>query len=337
MSFLPPQVTKDPAKAAPGVDIIIFTVPAFAHQGYLDALKPFVKPGMVIVGLPGQAGFEFAVRGSWGDLAKQCTLMSFESLPWAARIKEFGRCAEVLGTKGTLMGAVQMGNPAPSMDPTKMLQSVLGPLPVLTTTGHLLGITLMGTNGYLHPSIMFGQWHAWDGNGLADAPLFYNGLDEFSANTLSAASDEVVAIAKAVMQKRTNVDLNNVSHIYQWYLRCYADDITDKTSLYTCIHTNKAYAGLTHPVEKGADGKFYPNFKFRYLFEDIPYGLAVMRGIATVVGVPTPTMDKIITWAQGRMGKEYLVNGQLAGKDIKETRSPQKYGLTDIDSMLGLK
>ena len=201
----PAIVSKDPAQVVPGAQIILFAVPAFAHAQYLEALKPFVVPGTVLVGIPGNAGFEFAVRGIWGDLARQCTIMSFESLPWACRIVEFGKSAEVLGTKGNLTGAVLMGLTPPPMDPTAMTQHVLGPLPKLITHGHLLGITLMGTNGYLHPSIMFGCWTKWNGQPLDAPPLFYNGLDETSADILSHVSDEVVATAKAIMKQRPQV------------------------------------------------------------------------------------------------------------------------------------
>lgn len=44
------------------------------------------------------------------------------------------------------------------------------------------------------------------------------------------------------------------------------------------------------------DGKFMPDFKFRYLWEDIPFGLAVIRGIATVAGVATPNIDEVYTY-----------------------------------------
>ena len=151
-----------------------------------------------------------------------------------------------------------------------------------------------------------------------------------------------------------------MSHIYQWFLRCYDKDIKDKTNLYTSIQTNAAYKvnpgryvdgnereirtlkiimsqrpdedirfffcnhvrmnnsfvskdkssmkivttnsivlffllikGLTHPTEKNADGKYVPNFQYRYLLEDIPFGLLVMRGVAALAEVQTPTMDKV--------------------------------------------
>lgn len=331
----PSMVVKDPAKGVPGADLILFTVPAFAHEQYLNALKPYIKPGAVLVGMPGQAGFEFAVRGLWGDLAAQCTIMSFESLPWACRILEFGKSAEVLGVKSTLQGAVLMGRTKPAGDPREMLQHVMGDAPKMLTSGHLLGITLMATNGYLHPSIMYGMWKDWDGKPLDAPPLFYNGLDQISANTLSGASDEIMATAKAIMQQRPQVDLSNVSHIFDWFLRCYGDQISDKTSLFTCIQTNAAYKGLTHPMTE-KDGKFMPNFTFRYLTEDIGFGLLAMKGVAEVAGVATPNMDKILTWAQGRLGTEFIVNGKVAGKDIAKTRCPQKYNLTTLDAILGL-
>ena len=86
----PDIVSKDP-KVAEGCELIVLVVPAFGHAEYLKAIKPYVTPGATIVGLPGRAGFEFDVWGILGDKAKDCTLMSFYSLPWACRIQEYGR------------------------------------------------------------------------------------------------------------------------------------------------------------------------------------------------------------------------------------------------------
>ena len=76
-------------------DLIILAVPAFAHHPYFEALRPHLRPAITLVGLPGQAGFEFAARYALGEVAKGCTLLSFESLPWACRIQEFGKSALV--------------------------------------------------------------------------------------------------------------------------------------------------------------------------------------------------------------------------------------------------
>ena len=104
----PTLITKNPEEAMRDVDIVVFVLPGFAHQVFLDTLKPYIKPGTVLVGLPGEPGFEFQVRHVLGEIAQQCTVMNFESLPWACRITEFGVRCEVLGTKETLQGALKV-------------------------------------------------------------------------------------------------------------------------------------------------------------------------------------------------------------------------------------
>ena len=59
------------------------------------------------------------------------------------------------------------------------------------------------------------------------------------------------------------------------------------------------------------DHSFVPDFAHRYLTEDVPYGLVVIRGIAEIVQVDTPTIDKLLLWAQEKLGKEYLVGSKL--------------------------
>jgi len=258
-------------------------------------------------------------------------------LPWACRLTKFGETAEVIGTKTSLMGAIFPGTVPPSGDATAMLQSTLGPHPQLIVKGHLLAMTLMGVNAYIHPSIMYGVWSTWDGNPLDEAPLFYQGMTELGCATLDGCSNEILATAKSITQQRPNVDLSSVIHIYDWYIRCYAKDMADTSNLYNAIRTNGAYKGLKHPCKQNDAGKYLPDFAYRYMTEDMPCGLVVMKGIALVAGVPTPTMDKVIEWAQSKMGAEYLVNGQLSGKDVAKSRSPQAYGIQDLDTMLGLK
>jgi hypothetical protein len=62
--------------------------------------------------------------------------------------------------------------------------------------------------------------------------------------------------------------------------------------------------------------------------------MVVVKGIADIVGVETPFMDKVLYWAQGVLGKEFVTDGKLVGKDVCETRSPQRYGLTSLRDIL---
>jgi hypothetical protein len=59
-----------------------------------------------------------------------------------------------------------------------------------------------------------------------------------------------------------------------------------------------------------------------------------VKGIADVAGVGTPYIDKVLYWAQETLGKEYVVDGKLVGKDVRETRAPLAYGLDTLEDIL---
>ncbi|GAG03866.1 unnamed protein product, partial [marine sediment metagenome] len=115
-------------------------------------------------------------------------------------------------------------------------------------------------------------------------------------------------------------------------LDAYGDDIGGTTNLAGMFQSNQGYQTLRVPVKK-VDSGYQVNVKVRYLTEDLPFGLLVTKGIASAVGVETPTIDEVIAKTSAWIGKEYLINGKLIGRDVMTTRAPQRYG---IDSLEGL-
>ncbi|KAK7503927.1 hypothetical protein BaRGS_00004659 [Batillaria attramentaria] len=303
----PSMVTKDASKAVPGANIIIFCVPAFAHQQYFNAILPYVEPDTAIIGLPGQPGFEFQCFDVLKEKARRCAILSYESLPWACRILEFGK--KILGAKDSLVGSKITGKSNLKLDPAKTLQSMLGEHPVLKMA-----------NNYIEPYLMTKAI----------------GLDEFGAACLSGVSDEVVATAKAISEQKPELNQSHVQHLLEWYRQDYRETVADPTSLLTAMRTNAAYNGLVHPMKDAGNGKWVPDFNYRYTSEDIPYGLVVTKGLAELAGVPTPYTDKVLTWCQEKLGKEYIVGSELKGKDLKESRAPQAYGYKSLDDLVAL-
>ena len=104
----PALLTEKPENTIRDVDIVVLLLPASAHQLYLDALRPHIKPGAIIVGLPGYPGFDREAREALGDKGRQCTIMKFESLLWLCRIIEFGVKCNVLGTIEELLGTMEV-------------------------------------------------------------------------------------------------------------------------------------------------------------------------------------------------------------------------------------
>jgi hypothetical protein len=330
----PFTVTGDAASAARGADIVIISMPAFMHQTYLTALAPHLEEGCIIVGVPGQSGFDFDIRQSLGPRLSTSVVINFESLPWICRTDEFARSATILGRKERLVGAMRGDvRRARVEDPLAHLQYLLGAPPQLIVTGHPLGITLRSPNAYSHPPIMFSRWRGWNGSAVDHPPLFYQGVDEETADLLDRVSKEVVEISRAIMADHPEVDLSQVIPMYDWDLGCYGGDIDDKTNLMTALRTNCGYKGIEHPMLR-VRGGYVPDFSHRFMAEDVPFGLVVVRGIAELAGVSTPAIDEVLLWCQERMGKEYLVRSRLAGRDVDSTRCPQRYGFTMRDILV---
>src|SRR5205823_3409429 len=134
--------TSDPEQAAQGCDVVILALPAFLHRRYLTSLAPHLENGCLVVGLPGQCGFEFDVRHALADVLPHFSIMNFDSLPWVCRIVEFGRTVRIATTKQVITGALHEDPLATRVsDPVLTLQGLLGDRPQLDVYGHLLGIT----------------------------------------------------------------------------------------------------------------------------------------------------------------------------------------------------
>jgi len=63
--------------------------------------------------------------------------------------------------------------------------------------------------------------------------------------------------------------------------------------MHSVFKTNNGYKTVKVPVVE-VEGGVILNLKGRFFYEDIPYGLCVLKGIAALVDVQTPGMDKMI-------------------------------------------
>ncbi|XP_068728152.1 tauropine dehydrogenase-like isoform X2 [Montipora capricornis] len=132
ISSKPSLITKSERDALQDIDIVVFMLPANDHPIYFRALKDYVKPGTVIVGLPGNPRFMAQGRELLCATGRKCTFISFESLPWACQITEFGTKCKVLSTRESLLGKMEEGDVPPLVEPVTTLQYLLGSRPDLT-------------------------------------------------------------------------------------------------------------------------------------------------------------------------------------------------------------
>lgn len=326
------QVSADPAQVIPGSTLVLLALPAFAHGPTLQTIAGFLEPEAVVGVLPARGGFDYQALSLFAGRGMSPRLFGLQTLPWACRIKRYGQEVEILGTKAaTALAAWPGGEAAQRVD-------ILSPLLAVTLTpvSSFLTLTLANTGQLIHPGIMYGLGRGQEPATFsgADIPLFYQGVDDATAAILQQLSDEVQAITGAVAQHWPQFNPAEVPSLYTWTRQAYPDDITDSSTLRRAFNTNRAYAGLRLPTRPVGPDTFRIDYQTRYLAEDVPYGLVVVRGIAELVGVQTPMIDEVITWAQAHLGRQYLVKGRLAGSDLKQTRAPQVFGIQSIQTMI---
>jgi hypothetical protein len=325
----PVAVFRDPAQAVQGSEFILLALPAFAHEIILRQIEGYLSPDTWVGALPARAGFDLCVRDILKDRLSHINIFGFQTLPWACRIQEYGGRVSILGVKAQVDLAALPAKLAPVI--SSRMGELLGV--VLNPISNFLSLTLADTGQLIHPGIMYGLFHNWNGQAYSEPSLFYQAVDEEVAAILQNMSQEVQALRSILEQAYPGLDLTAVRPVGEWLKRSYPTSIKDSSTLHSSFATNRSYTGLLAPMIESENG-FVPDFQSRYLTEDMPYGLLVMRGIAELAGVAMPMVDEVVFWAQSRLGKRYMVEGKLQGAELLSTRTPQRYGYDNLNQFM---
>lgn len=325
----PSAICRDPGTAVAGSQMVLLALPAFAHESILRQISPHLSPGAWVGALPARGGFDLCVRDILKERVSEISIFGFQTLPWACRIQEFGKRVTILGAKEQVDLTAWPSGMAPII--SARLQELLSM--TINPTASFLSLTLADTGQLIHPGIMYGLFHDWNGQPYDKPRLFYQGVDAGIAAILQQMSDEIQSLRATLEGYYPCLDLSAVRPLVDWLKLSYQANIADSSTLQSGFATNSSYSGLLAPMQK-TDGGFIPDFQARYLSEDVPYNLLVTRGIAELAGVSTPVIDKVLSWAQKRLEKEYLTSGKMQGADFHYTRSPQSYGFTNLDQFM---
>ncbi len=325
----PSAICRDPGTAVAGSQMVLLALPAFAHESILRQISPHLSPGAWVGALPARGGFDLCVRDILKERVSEVAIFGFQTLPWACRIQQYGQQVAILGAKEQVDLTAWPPELAPVI--SAKLQELLGV--TVNPIASFLSLTLADTGQIIHPGIMYGLFHNWNGQPYEKLCLFYQGVDATIAEILQQMSDEVQALRVALENYYPGLDLTAVRSLGDWLRRSYHATIADSSTLQSSFATNRSYAGLMAPMHKTDDG-FIPDFQARYLSEDVPFNLLVTRGIAELAGIETPVVDKVISWVQNHLEKEYLAAGRLQGADLLCTRSPQRYGFVSLEQFM---
>lgn len=324
------KLAKDVCKEA---DLILMPLPAFAHELTLLQIAPFLKKEAIIGAIPARSGFEYSTLKILKDNKKEkVKIFGMQTLPWACRIKEYASKVDILGKKRSVGIAAFPHKITSELASflTRLLDLKIEPLP------NMLTLSLANVGQIIHPGIMYSLFKGKEELKYRKEkiPLFYQGVTKEISETLKVMSDEVLVLTKEIKNIDKSINLNHVLGLKDWLIYSYKDSIADKSTLQSCFVTNSAYKGLRAPMKKNNNDYFLPDFQARYLTEDVPYGLVVTRAIAQLAKVDMPVIDEVILTVSKWIGKEYIKRGYLEGRDIKDTRIPQNYGIDNLENIM---
>lgn len=312
----PIKVTNSLAEAC-AADLILCTYPAFLRQAFISDIEDLVSPGTMIGFVPGYGGVEYYCRKI---LDKGCTVFGMQRVPYVSRSNWNERTAAILSAKANLyVAALPKRETAGIRDLLEELFSI----PTIALE-EFLAVTLVPSNPLLHTSGAYGIFKDYEeGQTYPEQLMFYEQWNDETSRFLLAYDDELQAICKAL----SPIDLKEVVSLREYYESPTAEAMTRK------LKSIRAFEVVKAPMKTLEDGSFVPNWDDRMFVEDYPFGVAIIKDIALLAGVETPTVDTLLKFYEKHTGIRYFEeNGNLA-KDSAQAAIPRMYGLDSLSAL----
>ncbi len=278
------MATTDMGRAISGADLILVSVPGFAHRYIATELAAVLDGGETVVLHPGGFGGALEVGRTWSDIGvpSSVRLAETNTLAYACRVVEPGT-VHVGGVKKVFSVAALGASKTP-----EVLELLAHAFPDVEAAGSVLETSFDNMNPVAHPVVAVLNAGSMDG-----------GLFDFYADGLTPS---VVRAMEALDAERMEAGLAlgvPVRSHQAWLQRSYGIVGSDAMEVERKLASN-IMRGISVP-----DG-----MRGRYVTEDVPLGLVPMTRMARLVGVRTPVIDAVITLAGAATGRDYRSEGR---------------------------
>lgn len=294
-----PTVTTDLAEAVSDAEIVMVVTTADAHYDLACAMAPYIKDGQVFILNPGQTGglmeFYSTLTSRSG---KNIVVGTVQDLIYGCRMKEPGvmNCSAAKKVMDFIT--------YPVAETPRVMELIGDIFPQLRPAKSILAIDFDNMSSMIHPAptlVNAGRTEC------GEAYVYYGeGITPSVARLLEAMDAERIAVGAAYGVE--------VTSLAQWQAAAY--DVHGE-DLYHVFQNNPFYRGV----------KADTTINNRFVTEDVPCGLVPLCEYGKAAGVPTPTMDAVVSLANAMMGADYRVSGRtleklgLAGLSVEEIRA----------------
>jgi hypothetical protein len=254
---------------------------------------------------------------------------ALRNIPWLCRAVTAGVESEIVGAK-TSIDVMTMnldeGFVKQFIEPLFVVQKTGTWEPVIRVLDDFCPIVFNPANQIIHPARYWAMFRNWNGKPLEGdhepSQWLYRGMDEVAGQVLEVLDEELQSLKDAYYAATGAEGCKEVIPLRARLNAQYGNQIEDSSTLAKMVGTNKAYSAAKTPVIRTKLGVM-PAANHRVVLDDIGWGLCTLVSIAErleAAGVPTSTtmMRMLIEWHQNMMGKEFLFNGKLRGRDCAD-------------------
>jgi len=321
------KVSDDPKDLLPDSDIILWTGPVNATKECFENIRPYVNTSRTAVGTIFAQGLTHVLAHR--TFGPEVRFFALRNIPWLCRMVKAGQESEIVGTKSSI-GVMTVG-----LDDS-WVKSTLEPLFVVQKTGRwepeieilpdFCPIVFNPANQIIHPARYWAMFRNWTGAPLTKdqepSEWLYRGMDEVAGQALAVLDEELQSLKNAYFSATGATGCEHVIPLADRLMEQYGSQIADTSTLAKMVGTNKAYSAAKTPFIRTKMGVM-PAANHRVVLDDIGWGLCTLISIAErleAAGIRTPTtmMRMMVEWHQNMMGKEFLFNGKLRGRDCAD-------------------
>jgi len=281
------KATTDMKEAIEGVDVIMVVVPAYGHEFMINKMMPYLRDNQIIVFNTGNfASLRLAKK--LNEAGKKNLLAETSILIYSCR-KTSLTSVFVDGLKQKVPTAA-----FPAKKTDEIIKILRKLYPQFIPASNVLQTSFENLNPVFHPVITLLN-AGFTERTKGDYIFYKDGVTPSVGRAIQAIDDERMNIAKALGMELTPT--------IKWLEIMYG---AKGKNIYEAIQNCKPYQD---PGERGPK-----DLKFRFITEDVPYGLVPMYSIGKELNVSAPTMQSVIHLCSVLNQENYFKQGYTAEK-----------------------
>ena len=301
------EIYTEPKECLENTDILIITVPNFLREEIVKKILPFLHKEILICFIPGIGPSQFIANKYLKDYKVIC----LERVPYIVRVEN--KLVQITGDREIIKYACLNGK-----DNFDSLIELM-----FEKKGQKIkysSVTLTSSNAILHTTRMFSLFFNKENQSFRNKIYFYHDWDDEASKIFQICDNEIMQICKKLKENKIiEDDIISLMHYYE------SDTPQQLTKKITSI---EAFKNIKLSMLELKKNQYILDRKTRFLTEDIPFGLLMFKGLAQLVEVKTPEIDKIIMWAQKLLGKEYIKENKII--NFQNTGCPQNFGIFSL-------